>query len=151
MTPAELVTAGYGAKSRRYEKLTGEDAGRTIARREYVDMQARSLGWRDWADYQYASKQAGGLGGMRSEAATAVNWPLQLATKRQGEEDVPDLETREERRAFLREHAKELKAIAANPEDMSAHGPLATWLEELGIREQGAPYAVGDTPRVRKR
>lgn len=143
MTPTELQQAGYSRNSRRYENLA---TGQTIARREYVDMQARSLGWKSWADYQYVSRQAGGLGGMRSEAASVINGTLQRAER--GGNIPADMAGR---RAFLRGHSAELRVYRANPNDMSASGPLAKWLEALGIREQNAPYNVGDTPRVRRR
>jgi hypothetical protein len=80
---------------------------------------------------------AGGLGGMGSVASHTI-----LGTLYNAGLDPDEFTT------FAREHAAELRAVAANPEDVSAHGALARWLEALELREQDAPYDVGDTPHV---
>lgn len=121
------------------ERFYQSTAGQIITRRTYVDKQAKVLGYESWSEYQRFSKYAGDLGGMRSEAALELVSSMNRA-QAAGELDAAD------RDKFIRNHADIIREVKAHPDDMSAHGPMAHWLEALGVREQNAAYDVGDSP-----
>jgi len=108
-----------------------------ITRRDYLDKQAQAAGWSSQAQYAAVAKSAGGLGGVQSGTSQLI-----LATMNNAG-IAP-----QERRETARRHSAELKALARNPDSLAHDGPLAKWLEAIGLREKNAPYDVGDTQKV---
>ena len=118
------------------ELYRNNSTGEILTRRDMDDIRAERAGWNSSAEYQAFSHAAGKLGGMGAPAGQLLLYTLENGAKYD--------ET--ERREFLRENATLAREVAADPDNLAAHGPLARWLEATGIRERNAPYAVGDTP-----
>lgn len=111
-------------------------SGAIIPRRQYLDLQASRYGWENEAEYQAASKLAGGFGGMRSAAASLAIYTALNA----------GLTDPAERRAFFRAHQAELIALNRDPNSVEHDKPLAQWLVALGLRDATWDFDVGDTP-----
>lgn len=96
--------------------------GEVVSRRAYLDAQARQSGFRSYAAY---SKNAKVISSFRN--APKGKKLLQLGS--------PHLAT-----------LNRLILKPVGPNSTAPGSPLATFLEDLGLRPAGALYDVGDTP-----
>lgn len=120
--------------SRRYENIS---TGETISRYEYDSLRLRKLGW---ANRYQAEKYRSSQQWKRIRHSIKTRNPN--ATKLTMF-DKPMIASREV-------YAYRKRNLDLPDNKLHAGGPLATFLETLGVREEGAIYDVGDTPSQRK-
>jgi hypothetical protein len=120
-----LVKGGPGARTPNTQRAI-DPQGNNVSYGQYLNAQARQSGFSSHSDYR---KQAGKVRAFRNYEKTTPGAKERLALGS----------------PLLRELKELIIDNPTNP-DVSPGGRLASLLEALGWREQGATYNVGDTP-----
>lgn len=131
--------AGYtpvGDRARHYI----DPSGREVSRRTYLNAQAAAAGYKGTyaeAQRQLHAMQRNPNYQRRLTTAARVTGESKRSLSR-----IDSDFNKKYRAAFFRPDRTPKKFVSNKP-----HGPLAQFLEYLGLRRSGAPYAVGDSPR----
>jgi hypothetical protein len=119
---ASYVPPGWQLIPRDKARRAINPQGEVVSRRAYLDAQARQSGFKSYREY---SKQAKFIAPFRAKPEGRKL--LQLGS--------PRLAT-----------FKQTILSPVGPNSTAPGSPLATLLEDLGLRPKGATYDVGDTP-----
>ena len=133
-----------GGKSRRY---ANRDTGQTISRRQYENLAYRDYGWHSWSEYQRASRtyRRQAARPHSSEGTWGAIARQDLGYKTEGPKSVGG--SRSEFLALWWRAYGDSQGKRKHYGSLRPDGPFAKLLEYLGLREHGAPYNVGDTPK----
>lgn len=126
-----------GDKARHYITPTGEE----VSRRQYLDARAKTTGFGSYdkarAWYQDRQKEPQYQNALRARAHSQGVKPSTL-----NRIDSP----------FVQKYKSTFFHPDGSPKtrkqmSMYARGPIAKWLEYIGVRRRGAAYKVGDSPK----
>lgn len=119
------------------QRYKNKRTGKTISRRQYENIRARSVGWRNWSEYQ-------------REAATDdwIRWRGIVARRNDLSYQNPKVSGMGSE--FSEHYLKLKRARNGGHPDLSIlydpDGPLAEWLVYLGLRQPDADWDVGESP-----
>lgn len=144
-TPPTAILSRYiripGTAGRYRDTATGLP----ISRRQYGNIRATHAGWSSWSEYQTTEKRLGNAL-HNPDSITSLQYLHFLETTRElhGWDFRTTLSTTQDKHAF----ESGFLAYLNDRDNNKPNGPLAQLLEWIGLREPGASYNVGDTPRA---